>query len=332
MVRINNEYSPWKAAFFQENIDTLKKGQLCPPVHLQIALTNACNNGCYYCFVGKKNDVGAKLNTQTLLNLLEDAKSMGVKAITLAGGGEPTVHRGFYVIVDKIRTLGLELGVFTNGALIWPDKLDFASWVRISLDSYDPTVYRAMRNVSLPDLRPIERLCRDTKVTMGASAVITPLNYDRLYEFGVTSRDIGFDYVWLNPVQLEDNPNVLDPFVDEIEEQLTRLQELEADHFKVFCPKSRMGAQANKTKPFAKCLLQHFTGFIWPTGDIYPCCETQGLTEYAIGNIYDGGFRDVWFSRTPLEVRDCHLPCLRRDKNIFMNYLIEENAPHKNFI
>jgi len=332
MTALFDEYSPWKASHFPERIDLLKKGELIPPVHLQIALTNACNHSCCYCYVSEQNKCDEKLDTQVLLELLKDAKDIGVKAITLAGGGEPTVHKDFYVITRKIRELGLELGVFTNGARLDVDELSFATWIRISLDSFDTETYQSIRKSKMPDFEPIYRLCNETNVVVGASLVITQYNYNQIYDFALKSKEIGFDYVWLNPVQLPEHPDILAPYWGEVEEQLVKVKELSSPKFKVFCPKSRVGAQGILHKPFEKCILQQFTAFIWTNGNIYPCCETQGIPGYAVGNIYNGRFKDVWFSRSPLEVKDCNFPCLRRDKNIFMNYLIDKDAPHRNFI
>ena len=42
----------------------------------------------------------------------------GTKAITWTGGGEPTIHKDFFNILDKSFKLGLENGLLTNGSLL----------------------------------------------------------------------------------------------------------------------------------------------------------------------------------------------------------------------
>ncbi|MBS5913926.1 MAG: radical SAM protein, partial [Paenibacillus macerans] len=258
MTLLYEEYSPWKGVHFLDRLNIVKSGGVCSPVSLQLGLTNKCSNKCYYCYVKEQNNLGETLKTDAVVNLLEEAKMMGVKSVEITGGGEPTLHPDFWDIVDKIRDLDLELGLVTNGLHLKSDKihkLDFVSWVRISIDSYNPTIYKEIRGANLLNLEPIMKLCKETNVIVGASCVITPKNYQEIYEFAKMSKDLGFSHVWFKPVEMSDNPTILNQYLDVCEENIKKASMLADSNFKVFSPNLKAEVQGIM-KPFLKCICQ----------------------------------------------------------------------------
>ena len=92
---------------------------------MNLMITGKCNLNCLHCFNAKDN---APLNTQLsyeeIINILDQAKDIGVLTFTLTGG-EPLVHPRFLDIVRAIYER--DMFVFelnTNGLLINQEMLD----------------------------------------------------------------------------------------------------------------------------------------------------------------------------------------------------------------
>ncbi len=106
----------------QEYITAHKKGEL---LKLVTHTSNVCNLSCPGCFVNRPgDDVSEKrkargkdeMSFETQIQLLEEAKRMGVKTVDIVGAGEPTLDPHFSDLIDKIEELGMQAVVFTHGA------------------------------------------------------------------------------------------------------------------------------------------------------------------------------------------------------------------------
>lgn len=79
--------------------------------------TLACNLNCIHCgsSAGRKRD--DELTTEEALRLCADLKKTGCLGVALMGG-EPFLRKDFWQVAQKIRDLGMELSVITNGAIV----------------------------------------------------------------------------------------------------------------------------------------------------------------------------------------------------------------------
>ena len=85
------------------------------------------------------------LDSDLLLDRLAEAYSLGARAISFTGGGEPLTHKAFVDISDRCNDIGFDLGLITNGSLLLSSKLeavvDNYQWLRISMGGPTPTTY-----------------------------------------------------------------------------------------------------------------------------------------------------------------------------------------------
>ena len=91
----------------------------CPdfaPVSINLDLTSACNFACPHCVDSGILNAGNSLDTDEIKRSLDVLCSRGLLSVILIGGGEPTLHRDFEVIVSYIKEKGLQLGIVTNGS------------------------------------------------------------------------------------------------------------------------------------------------------------------------------------------------------------------------
>ena len=92
---------------------------------MNLMITGKCNLNCLHCFNAKDNaPLNSELSYDDVINILDQAKDIGVHCFTLTGG-EPLVHRRFLDIVKAIYER--DMYVFelnTNGLLITQKMLD----------------------------------------------------------------------------------------------------------------------------------------------------------------------------------------------------------------
>jgi molybdenum cofactor biosynthesis enzyme MoaA len=107
------------------------------PQEIYITLTADCNLRCQGCRYGRDFMAGSQLPWETVRDLLDDCKSLGIRNIRLYGG-EPLLHRDIIRIVEHSSSLGLHTWLTTNGILLKKkaDALYDAGLRRISIGFY----------------------------------------------------------------------------------------------------------------------------------------------------------------------------------------------------
>ncbi|HAH32018.1 MAG TPA: radical SAM/SPASM domain-containing protein [Elusimicrobia bacterium] len=111
--------------------------------------TLACNLNCIHCgsSAGKKR--ADELTTEEAFKLCEDLKKTGCLGVALMGG-EPFLRKDFWRVAQKIRGLGMELSVITNGTIVDEEiikKLVPLSprAVAVSIDAAAPEIHDHIR-------------------------------------------------------------------------------------------------------------------------------------------------------------------------------------------
>ena len=92
---------------------------------MNLMITGKCNLNCLHCFNAKDNaPLNTELSYEQILNILDQARDIGVHAFTLTGG-EPLVHHRFLDIVKAIYERDMYIfELNTNGLLITQKMLD----------------------------------------------------------------------------------------------------------------------------------------------------------------------------------------------------------------
>ena len=104
-----NGVMPWKLL----GQPYLRDGKVVP-LHLQLWPTARCNAACSWC-TSKDIDRKQELFIGEIIELLRHFAKLGTQAVTVAGGGEPTLHHHFATIARYINNYGMKLGLETNG-------------------------------------------------------------------------------------------------------------------------------------------------------------------------------------------------------------------------
>lgn len=114
--------------------ECMRDGRILP-VHLRLFPTNRCNSACPYCEYGKI-DRHQELSLEEIKDIIMHFWFYGTRAISITGGGEPTLHPKFSEIVEYALAREVKVGVETNGILIASGEVKppaGVSWYRFSL-------------------------------------------------------------------------------------------------------------------------------------------------------------------------------------------------------
>lgn len=123
------------------------------PRYVSLALTNACELLCPYCYAPKRP---ARLTQDKVLQWAIELDENGCLGVGL-GGGEPTAHPDFVSICRDIsRSTDMALTMTTHGHRFDPQlttQLDgHLNFIRVSVDGVGPT-YERLRGRPFPELR-----------------------------------------------------------------------------------------------------------------------------------------------------------------------------------
>jgi len=107
------------------------------PIHATIYPTNFCNLRCTFCDTWTR-DKSLLLSPNDCTGVIDALSNVGTKAITLSGGGEPTLHPFINEMLEYAFWRNMEIGLITNGfnlQKINNNLLQLITWIRISVNS-----------------------------------------------------------------------------------------------------------------------------------------------------------------------------------------------------
>jgi len=126
---------PIKVLMNEDLVCSITQNKVILPVHVQLNPTNRCNLKCDWCSCSNR-DKKLEMSREEIEETMSKYRAMGCKSVTITGGGEPLLHRDITGVMCTIASMGIDIGVVTNGWLVnnlcdldW----DLATWVRVSL-------------------------------------------------------------------------------------------------------------------------------------------------------------------------------------------------------
>lgn len=334
----NEIYSPLKIGHHHGRIESLRRGERILPTQVMLNITNVCNHHCTHCYTEKVYFDRGKdsLNTGRVLVLLDEFRDMGVRSIHITGGGEPTVHPGFHAILDRLVSLGLRLGLVTNGSGIRGEEIPLfscADWVRFSMDAGTEEVHRAYHGNK--DFSRIVETIRDLvrawpQLVVGTSFVLSPENFTDVVNAARLAKDLGCRNIRITPAHTGGGASLFSGIWERCVELVEEAREIEDERFRVFSQMNRIQHLQTTEKTFRACHYQQFVAYIRADGTIHPCCELQDIYEQ--GSILDKPFRDVWSTRPLIGAEECPRYCYFSRQNELVDYLLLEDPPHVDYV
>ena len=364
---MSKSYSNFKVLQHFDRLENLKKTGSCNPVTLKMILSDLCNHNCSFCTFRLGDSLNKNfgeydpakgtinynpkrfLSKEKAYEIIDDCVDMNVRAIEFTGGGEPTVHPNHVEIFKKVLDSGLQLALITNGNLMRKGFIDTilrASWCRFSIDAGTAETYSKMREVSKNTfnkvLKNIENLAKarnqnkDSHLVLGTSFIVTEENHEEIYDCAKKVSCLGVDnlrigYYWTD-----------DGFIagqrESIVEQIKKAQsEFNRQDFKIIDGYTESSTNLANSPDYDYCGYQHVSTWISPDYNLYRCCVTAYDDSGLIGSIRDTSFKELWNSEIKKEkmknfsAKSCN-NCIYNEKNKLINYVLNQNDKHKNFM
>lgn len=252
---------PWKV--IQQRDKILRPDWSIRPYHLQFMPTNRCNANCSWCSCSEV-DRKVEMSLEESREMLTYFATLGMKAVTITGGGEPSIHPHIAEIVEHCQALRAKVGIVTNGK-VWSkvsnDDLKWlnrtATWMRISI----------IDTVGAYDTSIVPRVCvKVPGVDVGISFTVTPnINL-------TTATDI---------CRLaEELPNITHiRFVDDILNPTFGAMERVKKHCQELTSKAIFQGRTDFTRGAKSCLISMLKPVVDASGYVYPCCGVQYASE-----------------------------------------------------
>jgi mycofactocin biosynthetic radical S-adenosylmethionine protein MftC len=272
------------------------------PICLTWELTYACNLACVHCLSSSGRRDPRELTTDECKALIDEFERMQVFYVNI-GGGEPTVRRDFWELVDYATSHHVGVKFSTNGSRITPAiAADLAASdyvdVQISLDGATAEVNDKVRGVGsfATAIRAMETLHAAGMRGFKVSVVMTRDNVGQLDDFkAIADRyDAQLRITRLRPSgRGADVWDELHPTADQqrvlYEWLLTHGEQvLTGDSF------FHLSAYGQSLPGLNLCGAGRVVCLIDPVGDVY-ACPFAIHDSFLAGNVRStGGFTDVW--------------------------------------
>ncbi len=346
-------FSSLKAAWHTDRIKDLREGKDIVPTHLQIIISDLCNQDCHFCAYRMeggfstalfKDEEGNKnpkrfIPTEKAKEILDDCARLGVPAVEFTGGGEPTVHPDCFEIISHAQSLGLQTGLVTNGILLnraRDEVLEKLTWLRISLDAGTPETYERIRKSKAwgKALEAMERSGSLEGPLVGVGFVVTRENYKELAQSAFLVKKCGIPYIRVSAMFSDGGALYYTGIEEEINRQRLEAKKLEDSKFKVVdFFDDRIGDLRSAKPDYKFCGYQQFVVYIGGNQKVYTCCTNAYTPHGEIGDLKNQSFAS-WLKftrRYDFDARGCH-HCQFNDKNRVVNFLLENKPAHVDFV
>lgn len=364
-----DQYSPLKVLHHHDRLELLRWGDQPAPTQVQLVISDLCNHDCEFCAFRMSgytsnelfkvvepdgtvnNNPRRMIPLEKVLEILDDCEAMGVRAVQITGGGEPTVHPQHEQIFQAVLDRGLELAVVTNGARMsssLPRVLANAAWVRFSLDAAKPDTYSRVHGTSpetfyrvLMNIRQVcdARSAAMQRTTVGVSYVVTRLNAGEIVDAAMAARSLGVDNfrvsAMFNPDGTLYYPEAL---TARIRESCEAASKLSTGTFRfINCFDDRYDDLAQGRPDYQRCGYQHFNTYIAGDLNVYRCCVTAYNPRGLVGSLQQQRFRELWESQAKrdsyehFDARGCER-CMFNAKNRVIDYALQPSPQDVNFV
>ena len=279
----------------------MKQG-LDAPICLTWELTYACNLDCVHCLSSSGRRDPRELTTAEAKSVIDQLRDLQVFYINI-GGGEPTIRRDFFEILEYSISQGVGVKFSTNGAFIDADRarqlaaMDYLD-IQISLDGIDAPTNDAVRGEGsyAKAIQAMDHLAAAEFGPFKISVVVTRHNVDQLDRFKALADHYGAQ---LRVTRLRPSGRGADSWHDlhptnaqqrQIYDWLMAHGEnvLTGDSF------FHLNALGDPLPGLNMCGAGRVVCLIDPIGDVY-ACPFVIHDEFKAGSLRDpGGFAKVW--------------------------------------
>jgi MoaA/NifB/PqqE/SkfB family radical SAM enzyme len=354
--KIQKKWNPFNSYKLLVQVDRwkhIKRGKpVPPPILVTVDPSNTCNLNCEWCnaeYVRRERK--GFLSKNILLKLADFLPcwgkghpdvNPGVKAICIAGGGEPLLNPATAEFIEKVTSSGIEVGVVTNGTEIskYIDSISLCTWVGVSIDAASPATFNNTKKVNSAKnnfnniIDNINNLVEYSKRNNKKLAHHHPAygvsykyllykdNIGEIYQAAKLAKEIGCKNIHFRPagtawkkLGTSEEITFTDDQIALFESQIAKAFELDDENFGVYGVTHKFNSQFERANNFAKCYAVFMTAVIMPPfgkdalEDSFVlglCCDRRGDSRLELGrNIVDvEDIHRIWGSDKHWSIHD----------------------------
>lgn len=332
-----NRFDKEKLNEYKKVIPNLINGFFPYPRQVTFFPTYSCNHQCQGCLYGiPQRDWEGEISLERFQLIKKTFQKIGVERIEISGGGEPGCHPFFREILMELSAISLQTGIISNGSEFSEEVLkvvvQFADYIRISIDSLDENTYRKMhsqRSDLQIVLKNIERL-KELKTTMnsglviGGKFLITRDNKDEIADIIRWSQNSGLDHIQFKSIRQAES-ELEEDVLRRMDESLQKMKFINDSETEIY----------GSLIPIINdihCWTSPLNAVVGPFGDLYICCYFPGREdELLIGNILEEPFEGIWGSEkhknllSSINMSHCNHDCRFKMYNQLLHDNREEN-------
>lgn len=320
------------------------------PFHVQIDLTDHCNNNCIACWCNSpllEEKIHSEAQKRTLpfelaKELMDNLSNMGTREIYFSGGGEPFCHPRIMEILDYAKKKGFICYVNTNFTLLDKDKINkladmgvdhltvsiWAATAEVYAKSHPNKTRETFLHIS-ENLKYLNSI-KKNKPYIKLYNVIFNENYQELIKMVDFARLTGcesLEYTLVDTIPGKTDKLLLNPSqIKELQQDIDKLSlmidksgkigSITLFRFDTF--KRRASSCADLTQATydrniidkIPCYIGWCFARILPNGDINSCLKSHRIP---VGNLYFNNFAQIWNNDKQVFFRDKALSYKKSD-------------------
>lgn len=350
---MSDSYSYLKALRHPDVLHSIREKIPSRLPHVELILADLCQQSCRFCAYrldgytsNQLFDDQNMMPTGKALEIVKDCSEMGVEAIQFTGGGEPTIHKGFGLVVSEVLAKGMKFSLVSNGVRIDENLAPLvakASWVRISLDAAKEETYCSVRRCHKSHWQKAQNAVRVLKENgcpvVGVGFVVTPDNWKEIYDAAWLAKSLGADNIRISAQFSQHDEKLFAAFHKDAAKLAHSSESLSSKNFTVF---NRFGDRLEdltlKHPEDQLCGYQFFTTYIGADLNVYRCCGYAYNERGLMGSLKEQSFKDFWMSQVRFDEqkrfdgRGCER-CQFRKINSTLAYVLDESPRlHEEFV
>lgn len=310
-----------KIRWHQDRLDQWKRGERIAPITIDMALTQACQYNCVFCYANLQRNKPNRISFDIMKNFLDDCAEVGVKAISLVSDGESTANPIYEDVIVYGKKVGLDMAIATHGNTLTEEVLrkilPALTYLRFNFSAGEPQRYSEIMGV---DISKYYETCENIKiamkvkkelnleVTIGMQMVLMPKDGDQIIPLAKLGKELRPDYLVIKHCSDDENGSIGIEY-DKYEALYDLLHEAESYSDDGFLVKAKWSKiTSGGTRSYRQCYGTPFHLQMSGTGLIAPCGSffNEKYKQYHIANITDPNvrFKDVLKSDRYWEVMD----------------------------
>lgn len=347
-------------------IDRWRNEGSAGPYTINILPTDICNLHCKSCWRIPYSDnadlKSYEIPDKRIIELIEEAGEIGTRIVQISGGGEPLMRKETLILImEKIKTCGMEGELISNGTLFTSELIDFLvdiRWNKVTISLDGPNAF--INDYLRPPEGSFNRIIRTFELFRIAKekkhvslpnliihCVISNVNFDKITEMvnlAITYKIEGvfFDFVRMESpfckpliVNIKEMHEILVNQIN-IAQRIAQRRGIWNNLAELFNTITLSGERAKSNAgeidlahsadiwSSLYCYHPWFYMLINVKGEVSPCCLFPAFKE----NIKEKSLKEVWFSEGYSSLRnsilDNSLPSICRECNASMQFNIQK--------